>query len=44
MSEYHGSEGYDRPPSDVYPCFGGFVFDKGGYYEGGYERGWLLRR
>ena len=27
-------------------CFGGFVFDEGGYYEGGYftRVGWLLRR
>ena len=41
MSEYYGSEGSDRPPSDVYSCFGGFVFDEGGYYEGGYERGWV---
>jgi hypothetical protein len=38
MSEYYGSEGFDRPPSDVYSCFGGFVFDEGGY-EGGYEGG-----
>ena len=26
MSEYYGSEGFDRPPSDVYSSFGGFVF------------------
>jgi hypothetical protein len=45
MSEYYGSEGLDRPPSDVYSCFGGFVFDEGGYvwYERGRLRGWLLR-
>ena len=45
MSEYYGSEGFDRPPSDVYSCFGGFVFDEGGY-EGSRRRlrGWLLRR
>ena len=28
MSEYYGSEGFDRPPSDVYSSFGGFVFDE----------------
>jgi len=39
MSEYYGSEGFDRPPSDVYSSFGGFVFDEGGYFEGGYEGG-----
>ena len=39
MSEYYGSEGFDRPPSDVYSSFGGFVFDEGGYFEGGYEDG-----
>ena len=38
------SEGFDRPPavlppSDVYSCLGGFVFDEGGYCEGGYEGG-----
>ena len=38
MSEYYGSEGFDRPPSEVYSCFGGFGFDEGGY-EGGYEGG-----
>ena len=26
MSEYYGSEGFDRPPPDVYSCLGGFVF------------------
>ena len=26
------SEGFDRPPSDVYSCFGGFVFDEGGSF------------
>ena len=41
MSEYYGSEGFDRPPSDVYSSFGGFVFDEGGYFEGGYEGGSL---
>ena len=30
---------YTRPPSDVYSSFGGFVFDEGGYFEGGYEGG-----
>ena len=25
-------EGFDRPPSDVYSCFGGFVFDEGGSF------------
>ena len=40
MSEYYGSEGFDRPPSDVYSSFGGFVFDEGGYFEGGYEDGY----
>ena len=39
MSEYYGSEGFDRPPSDVYSSSGGFVFDEGGYFEGGYEGG-----
>ena len=39
MSEYCGSEGFDRPPSDVYSSSGGFVFDEGGYFEGGYEGG-----
>ena len=29
MSEYYGSEGFDRPPSDVYSGFGSFVFDEG---------------
>ena len=33
--------GFDshRPPSDVYSCFGGFVFDEQGCWEGGYEGG-----
>ena len=39
MSEYYGSEGFDRPPPDVHSSFGGFVFDEGGYFEGGYEGG-----
>ena len=39
VSEYDGSEGFDRPPSDVYSSFGGFVFGEGGYFEGGYEGG-----
>ena len=34
---------FDRPPSDVYSCFGGFVFDECGY-EGGYGGGSFLRR
>ena len=34
MSEYYGSEGFDRPPPDVYSSF-----DEGGYFEGGYEGG-----
>ena len=32
MSEYYGSEGFDRPPSDVYSYGGG----RGGDYEAGY--------
>ena len=36
---YHGSEGFDRPPSDLYSSFGGFGSDEGGYFEGGYEGG-----
>ena len=35
----NGSEGFDRPPSDVYSSFSGFVFEEGGYFEGGYEGG-----
>ena len=33
--------GFDshRPPSDVNSCFGGFVFDEQGCWEGGYEGG-----
>ena len=30
-----GGKGYP----DVYSSFGGFVFDEGGYFEGGYEGG-----
>ena len=28
-----------RRRRDVYSSFGGFVFDEGGYFEGGYEGG-----
>ena len=42
MSEYYGSEGFDRPPSDVYSSFGGFVFVRRGRLLRGWLRGWLL--
>ena len=29
MSEYYGSEGFDRPPSDVYSYGGGYFGDDG---------------
>ena len=29
VSEYDGSEGFDRPPSDVYSCGGGYFGDDG---------------
>ena len=43
VSEYYGSEGFDRPLSDVYSCFGGFAFDEGGYEGAATRRGWLFR-
>ena len=30
MSEYHGSEGFDRPPLDVYSYGGGYFGDLDG--------------
>jgi len=29
MSKYYGSEGFDRPPSDVYSYGGGYFGDDG---------------
>jgi hypothetical protein len=47
MSEYYGSEGLDRPPSDVYSCFVAASSSTRvatyGTNEGGYEGGSFVR-
>ena len=40
MSEYYGSEGFSTARRRTCTrASGGFVFDEGGYFEGGYEGG-----